>query len=69
MMHVISTLCAARDLHMTVPGPLEHTCWRSEEIWNCPFQIDYFNIIIIIITTIMSAITITIIIIINIINI
>ena len=28
MLHVISARCVARDLHTTVPGPLERTCWR-----------------------------------------
>ena len=29
MLHVISALCAARDLHTIEPGPLERTCWRQ----------------------------------------
>ena len=27
MLHVISALCAARDLHTI--GPLEYTCWKQ----------------------------------------
>ena len=29
ILHVISTLCVARDLHTIAPGPLERTCWRQ----------------------------------------
>ena len=29
MLYVVSALCAARDLHMIAPGPLERACWRQ----------------------------------------
>ena len=29
MLHVISSWCVARHMHMIVPWPLEHTCWRQ----------------------------------------
>ena len=29
MLHVISALCAASNLHTIVPGPLEFVCWRQ----------------------------------------
>ena len=29
MLHVISALCVARDLHMIAPELLERTCWRQ----------------------------------------
>ena len=32
MLHVISGLCAARDLHMIAPGPLGDKSGRTEEI-------------------------------------
>ena len=53
MLHVMSDLCIALDLHTTVPWPLEHSVgdssWRSEGIVKKSYIVPFNAIIIIII--------------------